>query len=229
MKKLLTIALTLALILGLTACGAGANKPDDPGTNPGGQTQTDPGTDPGGQTDPGTDPGGQTDPGTDPGTGSAAPDGTLRFIDLDDRDSSVLRGVRFSGNRCGSEEFNSKAPATEGIRCIFGLNEYVACLPDTDVTSGIRIYVLPQREDQKSYETEAFSGEMPELVAVYDMEQREGDDWGEFYINPDDARPGYYDFVFVYEGKAIATLATHFYGEGQLDGLTDQELLDRMA
>ena len=213
MKKLLTIALTLALILGLTACGAGANKPDDPGTNPGGQTQTDPGT----------DPGGQTDPGTDPGTGSAAPDGTLRFIDLDDRDSSVLRGVCFCGNRAGSDEFNDRAPAAEGIRCIFELNEYVSGTPDTDA-GAILVYVLQHREDQKSYETARFSDEMSGFVALYNMEQREDGDWGEFYINPEDAEPGYYDFVFVYEGKAVATLLTRFFAEGELENQTDQQL-----
>ena len=228
MKKLLTIALTLALILGLTACGCAANKPaENPADNPGGQSQTDPGTNPGGNS--------QTDPGTEPGDTGCVPeatlDGALHFIDRDDRDASVLRGVRFSGNRSGSEEFNSRPPATEGIRCVFELNEYVAALPDTDVTSGILVYVLPHREGeaQKSYETEWFSDEMPELAAVYNMEQREGDDWGEFYLNPEEAAPGCYDFVFVYEGKAIATLATRFCDEGQLENLTDKELEDYMS
>ena len=97
------------------------------------------------------------------------------------------------------------------------------------MTSGILVYVLPHREDQKSYETEAFSGDMPELAAVYNMEQQEGDDWGEFYLNPEEAAPGCYDFVFVYEGKAIATLATRFCDEGQLENLTDKELEDYMS
>ena len=218
MKKLLTIALILALVLGLTACGRAANN-----------AGTDPGADPGGQTDPANTP---DEPGTVPGDPQAAQlDGTLRFIELKDRDAHVLRGVRISGNRAGSEEFNSKAPATEGIRCVFELNEYVAALPDTDVTSGILVYVLPHREGeaQKSYETEWFSDEMPELAAVYNMEQREGDDWGEFYLNPEEAAPGCYDFVFVYEGKAIATLATRFCDEGQLENLTDKELEDYMS
>jgi hypothetical protein len=209
MKKLLTIALTLALILGLTACGCAANKPAaNPGTNPSGNSQTDPNTDPGGS--------------------DAVLDGSLCFIDRDDRDSSVLRGVRFSGNRSGSDEFNSKPPATSGIRCIFELNEWVAAMPDTDVTSGILVYVLPHREDQKYYETAQFSGDMPDLAAVYNMEHIDGEGWGAFYLNPEEAEAGYYDFVFVYEGKAIATLLTRFYDEGQLENLTDKELYECM-
>ncbi len=215
MKKLLTIALILALVLGLTACGCAANN-----------AGTHPGADPGGQTDPANTP---DEPGTVPGDPQAAQlDGTLRFIELKDRDAHILRGVRISGNRAGSEEFNSKAPATEGIRCVFELNEYVAALPDTDVTSGLQVYVLQHREDQKSYQAAQFSDEMPGFAALYSMEQREGDDWGEFYLNPEDAQPGYYDFVFVYEGKAIAILLTRFYDEGQLENLTDKELYECM-
>ncbi len=48
--------------------------------------------------------------------------------------------------------------------------------------------------------------------------------WGSFYLNGEDCEPGYYDFVFTYEGKAIATLLTRFYGEGEISGMTDAEL-----
>ena len=37
-------------------------------------------------------------------------------------------------------------------------------------------------------------------------------------------RTGYYDFVFTYEGKAIAALLTRFYAEGDLRAKSDADL-----
>ncbi len=48
--------------------------------------------------------------------------------------------------------------------------------------------------------------------------------WGAFYLPPEECEPGYYDFVFPCDGKAIATLLTRFYGAGELSGKSDDEL-----
>ena len=48
--------------------------------------------------------------------------------------------------------------------------------------------------------------------------------WGEFYLHSEECEPGYYDFVFTYDGKAIATLLTRFYGVAELSGKSDEEL-----
>ena len=48
--------------------------------------------------------------------------------------------------------------------------------------------------------------------------------WGSFYLNKEECEPGYYDFVFTYEGKAIATLLTRFYNENELTVKSDAEL-----
>ena len=49
-------------------------------------------------------------------------------------------------------------------------------------------------------------------------------EWGSFYLNKEECEPGYYDFVFTYEGKAIATLLTRFYNENELTVKSDAEL-----
>ncbi len=210
MKKLIAITLALLMLVGLAACGKtenGTGQADPPANTDGAQ--------PGGADD---------DRPADTPAENAALTGKLVFIEADGRDPSVLRGVAFSGNRSGSAEFNGRIPGTEGVRCIFELNEYVAGIPDTDAETGLEVYVLLHREDQTFYETAQFSEETPGFAALYRMERNEGDDWGEFYLNPEDAAPGCYDFVFVYEGKAIATLLTRFYNEKELEGKSDAEL-----
>ena len=71
---------------------------------------------------------------------------------------------------------------------------------------------------------------MPEFVTYCDLhypvdeEKSEEWYWGSFYLNPDECEPGYYDFVFTYEGKAIATLVTKFYKEDDIAGKSGTEL-----
>ena len=162
--------------------------------------------------------------------------GKLYFFNLEDRDPSVLRGVKICGNVCGSTEFNvSREKGTDGIRCIFQMNEWVEFYPDTDATYGIRVWILEHREDQKSYETTQFSDLMPGFVQYCDLrypEDSENPDewqWGSFYLNPTDCKPGYYDFVYVYEGKAIAKMITYFYADGEIQDKSDADLEKLMS
>lgn len=224
MKRLCRVLLLLALALTLASCG----KAGGSGTSSGAAEKTSvPASQGAASGNEGTE---QADTkASDSGkTEAAMIPGKLNFIDLDDREASVLKGISFSGNRSGSKDFNEKAAATEGIRCIFELNEYVAGIPDTDVTSGISVYVLKHREDQTSYEKERFSDETAGFVYRYEMEQNEGDDWGSFYLNPEECEAGYYDFVFVYKDKAVATMLTRFYAQGELEEKTDKELEEIM-
>jgi hypothetical protein len=57
-----------------------------------------------------------------------------------------------------------------------------------------------------------------------DADQPDEWPWGEFYLNSADCEPGCYDFVFTYEGKAIAVLQTRFYNTGELSGKSGPEL-----
>jgi hypothetical protein len=162
--------------------------------------------------------------------------GKLYFIELDDRNWSVLRGVKICGNVCGSTEFNfSREKGTDGIRCIFQKNEWVEFYPDTDATYGIKVWILEHREDQRSYETTQFSDLMPGFVQYCDLRYPEDEEnpdewqWGAFYLNNDDYKPGYYDFVFVYEGKAIAKMITYFYADGEIQNKSDADLEKLMS
>lgn len=162
--------------------------------------------------------------------------GKLYFFNLDDRDPSVLRGVKICGNVCGSTEFNvSREKGTDGIRCIFQMNEWVEFYPDTDATYGIKVWILEHREDQRSYETTQFSDQMPGFVQYCDLRYPEDEEnpdewqWGSFYLNPDDCKPGYYDFVYVYEGKAIAKMITYFYADGEIQEKSDADLEKLMS
>ena len=50
--------------------------------------------------------------------------GKLEIVTLGDS-VPVIKGVNVAGNRAGTTEFNSKMPGTDGLRCIFELNEYL--------------------------------------------------------------------------------------------------------
>lgn len=154
--------------------------------------------------------------------------GKLYFINTDDADIQVMTKLSLSGNRLGSSEFNSKDPSKEGIRSAFELNEWVDFYPEASKDLGITVYVLEHRDDQVSYATTQYGDQMPGFVTYvklyHNLEEDPDGTWGSFYLNPDDCKPGYYDFVFTYEEKAFATMLTYFYAEGELDGKTDAEL-----
>jgi len=161
--------------------------------------------------------------------------GTLNFIELDDRDPSVLRGLRIISNRVGSSlenGINALPSSVDNIRCIFELDEWVEFIPDCDLEYGLRVWVLEHRDDQEYYETAKFSDLMSGFVTYCDLrpdpDAEEGWYWGSFYLSHEEWEPGYYDFVFTYEGKALATMLTRFYNEGELIYKSDAELMEIM-
>ncbi|MEE3460078.1 MAG: hypothetical protein VZQ75_09510, partial [Candidatus Faecousia sp.] len=144
---------------------------------------------------------------------------------------SVLRGVRINGLSVGTaDSFNGREASLTDVRCIFELGEWVEFYPDTDAAYGLRVWILKHRDDQAYYNTCKFSDLMPNFANYCDLHYPEDADnpdewyWGSFYLNQEECEPGYYDFVFTYEGKAIAVLLTRFYAEGELSGKSDAEL-----
>ena len=226
MKKIISFVLVLLMIVSLVACGNGGNS----GNN------TDTIADSAGENQPsGNGSGDESENGETSQSGNTAEEakltGKLNLIDLDDRDPSVLRGVTVKGNCAGTAEgFNSKEPSLTDVRCIFELNEWVYFYPDTDATYGLRVWILKHRDDQEYYNKAKFSDLDPNFANYCDLhypadeENPDETEWGSFYLNPDECEPGYYDFVFTYEGKAIATLLTRFYGENELAVKSDAEL-----
>jgi hypothetical protein len=221
MKKIITIALALLMVISLVACGTAGN--NQGGTNTPSNQQGNNASDSQGSNN-GNNQGNNTAEG-------AKLNGKLNLINLDDRDPSVLRGVTIKGNCAGTAEgFNNKEKSLTDVRCIFELNEWVEFYPDTDKEYALRVWILKHRDDQEYYNTCKFSDLMPNFASFCDLhypaDEEKPDEctWGSFYLNKDECKPGYYDFVFTYEGKAIATLLTRFYAEDELTVKSDAEL-----
>ena len=212
-KHLIWLLLGLMMIISLAACGKGNTTP----------SKTD------SQTEGNDSSGGKTNDSQN--TESAKLTGKLNIINLNDRDSSILKGIVIYGNSIGSnEDINGKESSLTDVRCIFVLNEWVEFYPDIDTTYSLRAWILKHRSDQDYYNNCTFSDSMPNFVQYCDLQYPEDADdpstwyWGNFYLNSEDSNAGYYDFVFTYKGKAIATLFTRFYNEKELENKSGTEL-----
>ena len=220
MKRFLAILLAAIMVIVLVSCGT-AKQGDTTTTDKGNTTTTNSTGD--------KDTTKTTETTANP-TGAKLT-ASLNVINLDDRDSSILRGVTISGNVAGTAEgFNNKEKSLTDVRCIFELNEWVYFYPDTDATYYLRVWVLKHRDDQTYYNNCKFSDLMPNFATYcdlhYPVDEEDPDSWywGSFYLNEEDNETGYYDFVFTYEGKAIAVLTTRFYKVAELSALPDAQL-----
>ena len=221
MKRFLAILLAAIMVLVLASCGNSGNKGNTDTTDKGNTTTTN---------STGEKDTTKTTETTANPTGAKLT-GSLNVINLDDRDSSILRGVTIKGNIAGTAEgFNNKEKSLTDVRCIFELNEWIEFYPDTDAQYYLRVWVLKHRDDQSYYNTCKFSDLMPNFANYCDLHYPEDEEnpdewsWGSFYLNKDKCETGYYDFVFTYEGKAIAVLQTRFYGDNELTTKSDAEL-----
>lgn len=222
MKKLIMIALAIVMIVSLAAC-----KCNDPGNN----STNPPASSTGDNQQSGNESGNSNTSQNGNNAEAAKLTGKMNIINLDDRDPSVLRGVVIKGNHAGSYDgINGKESSLTDVRCIFELNEWVYFYPDTDATYGLRVWILKHRDDQEYYNKAKFSDLDPNFANYCDLhypedaENPDETEWGSFYLNKEECEPGYYDFVFTYEGKAIATLLTRFYNENELTVKSDAEL-----
>ena len=226
MKKNLAIVLAFVLVLGLAACGSSGSTSQSNNPSSSGNNSSNPSTN---STGNGSGSGNTSQSGNN--AEAAKLTGKMNIINLDDRDPSVLRGVAISGNCAGTADgFNSKEPSLTDVRCVFELNEWVEFYPDTDKEYALRVWVLRHRDDQEYYNKAKFSDLDPNFANYCDLhypedaENPDETEWGSFYLHPEECEPGHYDFVFTYEGKAIATLLTRFYNENELTVKSDAEL-----
>lgn len=229
MKQILSIVLALMLLLGLAACGMGnstdeSSVPENAGTE-GAQPVTE-GTQPFTEAPkPGTEAPADSD-NQGGRTEQAMVPGNLNYVNQQEGEEPALRGLRLSGNRVG-DTINKREPAAEGIRSIFALNEWVEFYPDTDADN-LKVWILRHDENRPGYETGSLSEQTLGYMQSLDLNRDpDGDtqaDWGSFYLNPEDAEPGYYDFVFTIDDVPVATLLTRFYPESELEEKTDDEL-----
>ena len=218
MKKTLAILLVLSLLFCLAACGS---KTADNETVPAADNNVE--SQPAGEDE-------TISQKADTAT-AAGLTGKINIIDLEDRDASILKGMKIIGESVGTEDdINGKESSLDDVRCIFELNEWVEFYPDVDAEYYLRVWILKHRDDQEYYNDCKFSDLMPEFVQYCDLHYPEDADnpdewyWGNFYLNPEDCEAGYYDFVFTYEGKAIGVLQTRFYNDEELRGKSGAEL-----
>ena len=158
--------------------------------------------------------------------------GKLYFVNLEEGKQPVMTGLTLAGNRCGTGDFNNKPYATEGIRSVFELDEWVEFYPETKAVEGIKVMVFQHKADQGFYQKNALnedtSGYVQECDLRKDPDAEENSHWGSFYLHPEEFNPGYYDFVFIYNGKVFATMLTRFFKPDELMDKSNSELEELM-
>ena len=159
--------------------------------------------------------------------------GKLYFVNLKEGEQPVMTALSLFGNRCGSEAFNNKPFATEGIRSVFELDEWIEFHPQASAKSGIKIMVFTHKADQSFYLKNSLNDNTPGYIQECDLNkdpnEEENSHWGSFYLHPEEFNPGYYDFVFIYKNKVFATMLTHFFKPDEIWEKTDSELEELMS
>ena len=157
--------------------------------------------------------------------------GKLYFVNLKEGEKPIMTGLSLFGNRCGSENFNNKPYAAEGIRSVFELDEWIEFHPQTNAETGIKVMVFKHKADQSFYLKNALNDETSDYVLECELNKNPDDEtshWGSFYLHPEEVEPGLYDFVFIYSKKVFATMLTQFYKSNELYEKTDSDLENLM-
>ena len=158
--------------------------------------------------------------------------GKLYFVNLGEGEQPVMTGLTLAGNRCGSAAFNNKPYAAEGVRSVFELDEWVAFYPETKAGAGIKVMVFQHKADQGFYLKNALNEDTPGYIQECDLRKdpdaEENSQGGSCYLHPEEVNPGYYDFVFIYNGKVFATMLTKFFKPDELLDKPDSELEELM-
>ena len=158
--------------------------------------------------------------------------GKLCFVNLKEGEKPVMTGLSLNGNRCGSASFNNKPYDAEGIRSVFELDEWIEFHPEASAGSGIKVMVFKHKADQGFYLEKSLNDETPGYILECELNKDPDDEtnhWGSFYLHPEEVEPGFYDFVFIYNNKVIATMLTRFYKVEELYGKPDSELEELMS
>ncbi len=159
--------------------------------------------------------------------------GKLYFVNLKEGEQPIMTALSLFGNRCGSEGFNHKPYATEGIRSVFELDEWIEFQPQANAESGIKVMVFKHQEDQGLYLKKPLNDKTPGYIQELDLNKDpDGDEtshWGSFYLHPEEVEPGYYDFVFTYQSKVFAIMFTQFFKPNEIYEKTDSELEKLMS
>ena len=158
--------------------------------------------------------------------------GRLCFVNLKEGEQPVMTALSLFGNRCGSESFNNKPCAAEGIRSVFELDEWIEFHPQAQAGSGIKVMVFTHKADRGFYLENALDDETPGYVLSCELNRDPDDEnynWGSFYLHPEEVDPGFYDFVFLFDGKVFATMLTYFFDKDEIADKSDSELEELMT
>ena len=158
--------------------------------------------------------------------------GKLYFVNIEEGKQPVMTALSLFGDRCGSEKFNNKPYATEEIRSVFELDEWIEFHPQANTESGIKVLVFMHKEDQGFYLKNSLNDETTGYILECELNKDpddETDHWGSFYLHPEETDPGYYDFVFIYDNKVFATMLTRFYQRDEISEKSDSDLEQLMS
>ena len=158
--------------------------------------------------------------------------GKLYFVNIEEGEQPVMTALSLYGDRCGSESFNNKPYAADGIRSVFELDEWIEFHPQASAGSGIKVMVFKHKEDQGFYLKNTLDDETPGYILECDLNKdpdEETNHWGSFYLHPEETDPGYYDFVFIFNDKVFATMLTRFYQREELFDKSDSDLEQSMS
>ena len=158
--------------------------------------------------------------------------GKLYFVNTEEGEQPIMTALSLSGNRCGSEMFNSKPAAADWIRSVFELDEWIEFYPQATAGSGIKVMVFLHKEDQGFYLKNPLNDETSGYIQECELNKDPDDEachWGSFYLHPEEVDPGYYDFVFIYGNKVFATMLTRFYQRDEISDKPDSDLEQLMS
>ena len=158
--------------------------------------------------------------------------GKLYYVNIEEGEQPVMTALSLFGNRCGTEAFNNKPYAADGIRSVFELDEWIEFHPQASAGSGIKVMVFKHKEDQGFYLKSTLDEETPGYILECELNKDSDDEtyhWGSFYLHPEETDPGYYDFVFIYGDKVFATMLTRFYQRDEISDMSDLELEQLMS
>ena len=217
MKKLSYITAALALILALSSCGNKAEpKQTEAPVSASAQDNANAGSS-----------------GNTESTAAPVIPGVLYSLNLKDGEEPVIKGIRLTGNRTGSElnnGINSWPVSAEKVRFIFALDEWISIELDTAKDSdAFHAYIVPHKESEETL-TDTFVEMLAGNEAVCDLNDSDDwNEWGSLYLFSEDWPEGNYDLVITDGITPVARVLLNMYNEAALNDKSDKELEKMMS
>ena len=152
--------------------------------------------------------------------------GVLYQLNLEEGQEPIVRGISLSGNGAGGDKINNREPSVDNIRFVFGINEWIYVILDTDKTEDLFGFIVAHGNDPVVYNESAF------IDSLYDSDKAS---YSPFWVNENGAvvwdtyvfstnDPGFFDLVICYEDKPTAMIVLRIYPDESLNDFTDEQL-----